>query len=73
MRAYANPVGSDQAITAGESGAVTYGLVNRILQDETLRKLFRINGDSVILLINTEGDTDPEGYRNIVFGNTAIK
>ncbi len=73
MRAYANPVGNDKAITAGESGAVTFGLVNRILQDETLRKLFRISNDSVILLINTEGDTDPEGYRNIVYGNGALK
>ena len=73
MRAYAKPLGNDNAVVAGESGAVTFGLVNRILQDETLRKLFRINGDSVILLINTEGDTDPEDYRRIVYGNTAVK
>ena len=73
MRAYANPVGNDKAIVAGESGAVTYGLVNRILQDETLRNLFNINADSVILLINTEGDTDPEGYQRIVYGIPHIK
>ena len=73
MRAYANPVGGDKAIVAGESGAVTFGLTNRILQDETLRNLFRITADSVILLINTEGDIDPEGYRNIVYGNTSVK
>ena len=73
MRAYANSVGGDKAIVAGESGAVTFGLTNRILQDETLRNLFRITADSVILLINTEGDTDPEGYRNIVYGNTSVK
>ena len=58
MRAYANPIGSDKAVLAGESGAVTYGLVNRILQDKTLRNLFRINADSVVLLVNTEGDTE---------------
>ena len=73
MRAYANPVGSDKAIVSGESGAVTYGLVNRILQDEALRNLFRINADSRILLINTEGDTDPEGYQRIVYGSPHIK
>ena len=73
MRAYGNPVGSDKTIVAGESGAVTYGLVNRILQDETLRNLFNINADSVILLINTEGDTDPEGYQRIVYGIPHIK
>jgi diaminopropionate ammonia-lyase len=66
MRAYANPIGNDKAIIAGESGAVTFGLVNRILKDKALRSLFHITDDSVILLINTEGDTDPEGYRNIV-------
>ena len=73
MRAYGNPVGSDKTIVAGESGAVTYGLLNRVLQDETLRNLFRINADSVILLINTEGDTDPEGYQRIVYGIPHIK
>ena len=73
MRAYVKPVGSDKAIVAGESGAVTFGLTQRILRDETLRNLFRINTDSVILLINTEGDTDPEGYRNIVYGNASVK
>ena len=73
MRAYANPAGSDKAIISGESGAVTYGLVNRILRDEPLRNLFRIDANSVILLINTEGDTDPEGYRRIVYGNNSVK
>ena len=73
MRAYANPVGSDNAIVAGESGAVTFGLTKRILQDEALRNLFRINADSRILLINTEGDTDPEGYQRIVYGIPHIK
>ena len=73
MLAYAKPLGNDSAVVAGESGAVTFGLVNRILQDETLRKLFRIKEDSVILLINTEGDTDPEGYRRVVCGNGALK
>jgi diaminopropionate ammonia-lyase len=73
MRAYAKPLGDDNAVVSGESGAVTFGLVNRILQDETLRKLFRIDSGSVILLINTEGNTDPEDYRRIVYGNAAVK
>ena len=73
MRAYAKPLGNDSAVVAGESGAVTFGLVNRILQDETLRKLFRIDSGSVIMLINTEGNTDPEDYRRVVCGNVAEK
>ncbi len=66
MLAYARPEGSDPSIVSGESGAVTYGLVRTILEDESLRDLFHINRDSVILLINTEGDTDPEGYLRVV-------
>lgn len=66
MRAYANPVGMDTAVISGESGAVTYGLLLSILESEDLRSVFRIDQDSVILLISTEGDTDPEDYRRVV-------
>ena len=51
---------------------MTFGLANRILQNEALRKLFHIDSDSVILLINTEGNTDPEDYRRVVCGNVAV-
>ena len=66
MQAYAKPFGTDPAVVSGESGAVTYGLLLEILQSDSLRKQFRIQNDSVIFLINTEGDTDPEGYKRIV-------
>ena len=66
MRAYAHPEGKDPFIISGESGAVTYGLLLTILQDKNLRKAFHINKESVILLINTEGDTDPEGYAKVI-------
>ena len=66
MRAYAHPAGTDTAVVSGESGAVTYGLLLSILESEELRSLFRINKDSVVLLISTEGDTDPDGYRRVV-------
>ncbi|MBO4873568.1 MAG: diaminopropionate ammonia-lyase [Lachnospiraceae bacterium] len=66
MRTYANPLGADPAVKAGESGAVSYGLLLKILQSPELRSFFRIDRDSVILLVNTEGDTDPENYKRIV-------
>lgn len=66
MRAYAHPAGTDAAVVSGESGAVTYGLLLSILESDELRSLFRINKDSVVLLISTEGDTDPDGYRRVV-------
>ena len=68
MYAYAHPEGSDPAIVSGESGAVTYGLLLRILGDEALRDELGMDEDSVILLFSTEGDTDPDNYRKIVYG-----
>ena len=66
MRAYAKPLGTDPTVISGESGAVTYGLLLEILKSDDLRKKFRIDRDSVIFLISTEGNTDPEGYAKIV-------
>ena len=66
MRAYADPVGNDPPVVSGESGAVTYGLLLSILKNDELRKLFGFRPDSVVLLISTEGATDPEGYARVV-------
>ena len=66
MRLYAHPVGSDRAIISGESGAVTLGALNRIADNPEMRELLCIDETSVVLLINTEGDTDPESYKTIV-------
>ena len=66
MRAYASPEGEDPAVVSGESGAVTYGVLRKILRSQKLRELFGITESSVILLVSTEGDTDPDGYREIL-------
>ena len=67
MRAYASPLeGESSAVVSGESGAVTYGLLLEILRSQELRQLFRIDSYSVILLFNTEGDTDPEDYARVI-------
>ena len=66
MRAYARPEPGDERIVSGESGAVTYGLLRRVLRQERLRAALGLGKESVILLINTEGDTDPENYRRIL-------
>ncbi len=70
MRILANPVGNDERIIAGESGAAGFGALMDILRFEEyakLRKLLNLNEDSVILVFNTEGDTDENGYRKIVW------
>lgn len=36
------------------------------LYPDMSNRLFHIDENSVILLISTEGDTDPDGYRRVV-------
>ena len=66
MRAYADPCPGDPRIISGESGGVTYGLLLEILKENELRELWKMDDRSVILLVNTEGATDPEGYERVV-------
>lgn len=70
MRILGNPLGNDARVVSGESGAVTTGLLSLLLQDINLkhaRKLLQLDKNSRILLFSTEGDTDPEKYRSIVW------
>lgn len=67
MRTLGNPIGSDPRIVSGESGASTSGLVFAALEDESLRNLLKLDGNSRILCISTEGDTDRENYRRVVW------
>jgi diaminopropionate ammonia-lyase len=69
MRKYAMPVGEDEKIVSGESGAVTLGALDLLLTGEETKDICKqmgLNKDSVILLINTEGDTDPTNYIDVV-------
>lgn len=69
MRMYAAGVQGDPAVISGESGAVTLGAVSQLLRYEgadEIKKRMGLNKNSVLLFINTEGDTDPENYQNIV-------
>jgi diaminopropionate ammonia-lyase len=69
MRVYGAPVGKDPRIISGESGAVTLGALLEIMNPacEALRQKIGLDKDSQVLLINTEGDTDPEDYLKIVW------
>ena len=55
-------------VVSGESGAVTAGLASLMAQDAfaDVKQALRFKRDSVLLLFSTEGDTDPEAYREIV-------
>ncbi|UTR10076.1 diaminopropionate ammonia-lyase [Evansella sp. LMS18] len=70
MRILANPLGSDPRIISGESGAVGLGLVSLLAENPVLKAMketLKLNQDSKVLVISTEGDTDPNHYRKIVW------
>ena len=56
------------SIISGESGAVTIGILRMAAKPgyEKLKESLRLTPDSVVLCFSTEGDTDPDSYRNIV-------
>jgi diaminopropionate ammonia-lyase len=70
MRVLGVPLKGDAKVISGESGAVTAGLLFTILRDkeyEDFRKAQGITKDSTVLLFSTEGNTDPERFRDIVW------
>ena len=70
MRILASPKDNDPVIISGESGASTLGCAANILSDPALQSLkeqLKLNEQSRLLFISTEGDTDKENYRNIVW------
>ena len=70
MRVLGNPLLGDTPIISGESGAITLGLLYQLCSDAAnldSRKEMGLNEDSVVLLFNTEGDTNPARYRDIVW------
>ena len=70
MRLLGVPEGDDESIVSGESGAVTTGLLYALLERDEfvqLKELAGLDKNSVVLLFNTEGDTDPDNYRKIVY------
>lgn len=70
MRVYAVPLEGDPFIVSGESGAVTLGALLFAMQLPEyagLRERLELGPDSHILLLNTEGNTDPDHFRRIVW------
>jgi len=55
-----------QKIISGESGCAGFALANAALDFNALRRALEIDNDSIIFVINTEGDTDPDNYKKIL-------
>ena len=70
MRMLGMPVKGDPSVVSGESGAVGMGLISAIMEDDTYRDLrehLELDRFSQVLMFSTEGDTDPEKYRRILW------
>lgn len=70
MRVLGNPLAGDVPIISGESGAAGVGLLASVLRYQELASLkekLQLDSNSIVLCISTEGDTDKENYRRIVW------
>lgn len=70
MRMLGNPLKNDTRVISGESGASTTGLVCELLENDALksiREALDLDANAKILCFSTEGDTDRENYRRIVW------
>ena len=70
MRVYAVPLKGDPFVVSGESGAVTLGALMFIMgnpQFTALKATLNLGPDSQVLLINSEGNTDPDYFRRVVW------
>ena len=71
MRMLAAPIKGDPAVCSGESGAIGMGVIVSLMTDPDyaeLKEALGLGKDSKVLLFSTEGDTDPDKYKSIVWG-----
>ena len=75
MRILGNPMGADDRVISGESGASAFGCMAAILTEPALAPLkqeLELDKTSRVLFFSTEGDTDRENYRKIVWDGTFL-
>ena len=73
MRILGNPLGRDDRVISGESGASAFGCMAAILTQPELAEMkqeLALNEQSRVLFFSTEGATDRENYRKIVWDGT---
>lgn len=70
MRLSGAPLKGDPQVISGESGAVPLGAVATIMCNEEykdFKEALALNEDSVVLCFSTEGDTDEQRYKEILW------
>jgi diaminopropionate ammonia-lyase len=65
MRLLADSVGDDGPVVAGESGVAALAGVLAAMGDAAAREVLELDGDSRVLVIGSEGATDPDLYEQI--------
>ncbi len=71
MRMLSAPLKGDPRVISGESGAVGMGVLSTVMLDPSYSELkdsLLLDKDSKVLMFSTEGDTDPNKYKEIVWG-----
>jgi len=70
MKRFANPVAGDPAIVSGETGTTGLGVLLAAKKTEAVWHALGLSPDSRVLILGSEGDTDPKIYEQVV-GRTA--
>ncbi len=65
VRVFASPLAGDTAIVSGETGAAGLAGLLAAHTDASLRKLLELDESAQVLLVGSEGDTDPGIYQQI--------
>nr|WP_256435933.1 diaminopropionate ammonia-lyase [Extibacter sp. GGCC_0201] len=69
-RICAAPLRGDKQVISGESGSVSMGLLAALMtrpEYNELKEALKLDEHSDVLLVSSEGDTDPERYHEIVW------
>ncbi|WP_229036329.1 hypothetical protein [Lactobacillus gasseri] len=72
MARLGHPLDGDPKVVSGESGAAGFAYVYEILSNPDLgkeRTELGLDQNSSIVVLSTEGDTDPDNYHRIVDEN----
>ena len=70
MRVLGNPLADDPRVISGESGSAPLGLLyylRKFEENQPICQELSLDSESRILFISTEGDTDPDHYRKVVW------
>ena len=68
VRLLARPLGNDPSVQAGESAVAGLAALIAARQDTALAAKLGLDGESRVLLIGSEGVTDPEIFAAIMSG-----